>query len=85
MLPFYMNQLTHVMNFVDLGKHYLLNGELDKGKELIQRGLANVKLIYKEDESYEDYDSLDVIRFINERITGVFTTEGRYSSMIELL
>ncbi|WP_433921500.1 tetratricopeptide repeat protein [Paenibacillus taichungensis] len=73
-----------VMNWVDLGNYYLQNGEMDKGKLLIQSGLANVKLIYKEDICYEDYDSLDVIRFINERITGVFMTEGRYNSIVNL-
>jgi tetratricopeptide (TPR) repeat protein len=74
-----------VMNWVDLGSYYLQNGEMDKGKLLIQSGLANVKLIYKEDTCYEDYDSLDVIRFINERITGVFMTEGRYNSIVNLI
>lgn len=74
-----------VMNWVDLGNYYLQNGEMDKGKLLIQSGLANVKLIYKEDICYEDYDSLDVIRFINERITGVFMTEGRYNSIVSLI
>ncbi|MFS0873070.1 MULTISPECIES: tetratricopeptide repeat protein [Paenibacillus] len=74
-----------VMNLVDLGNYYLQNGEPDKGKRLIQNGLANVRLIYKEDECYEDYDSLDVIRFINERITGVFMTEDRYSSIVDLI
>ncbi|WP_339844685.1 hypothetical protein MKY42_22080 [Paenibacillus sp. FSL W7-1088] len=73
-----------VMNWLDLGSYYLQNGEMDKGKLLIQSGLANVKLIYKEDTCYEDYDSLDVIRFINERITGVFMTEGRYNSIVNL-
>ncbi|NUU77780.1 tetratricopeptide repeat protein [Paenibacillus xylanilyticus] len=74
-----------VMNWVDLGNYYLQNGEMDKGKLLIQSGLANVKLIYKEETCYEDYDSLDVIRFINERITGVFMTEGRYNSIVNLI
>ncbi|MEC0124143.1 tetratricopeptide repeat protein [Paenibacillus pabuli] len=74
-----------VMNWVDLGNYYLQNGEMDKGKLLIQSGLANVKLIYKEDTCYEDYESLDVIRFINERITGVFMTEGRYNSIVDLI
>ncbi|MGF6352859.1 tetratricopeptide (TPR) repeat protein [Paenibacillus sp. 4624] len=77
------NQL--VTNLVDLGTHFLRYGEVDKGKQLIQNGLANVKLIYKEDECYKDYDALDVIRFINERITGVFMTEGRHSSIVDLL
>ncbi|ASR45359.1 hypothetical protein B4V02_00860 [Paenibacillus kribbensis] len=75
----------HVKNFVDLGQHYLQQGKTKIGKQLVEQGLANVKLVYKEDEIDKNYDALDVTRFINERITGIFITEGTYHSIAQLL
>ncbi|MBW7474563.1 hypothetical protein K0T92_07380 [Paenibacillus oenotherae] len=75
----------HVKNFVDLGQYYLHQGKTKLGKQLVEQGLANVKLVYKEDENIKDYDALDVTRFINERITGTFITEGTYHSITQLL
>ncbi|ASR48190.1 hypothetical protein B4V02_16540 [Paenibacillus kribbensis] len=40
----------HVKNFVDLGQHYLQQGKTKLGKQLVEQGLANIKLVYKEDE-----------------------------------
>ena len=73
----------YVTNYTDLGKHYLVTGKIALGKKLIEEGLANVRLIYKESDN--DYDPIDVTRFINERITGVFMTEGNFRSLKELI
>ncbi|MFK4305313.1 tetratricopeptide (TPR) repeat protein [Paenibacillus sp. RC254] len=73
----------HVTNFTDLGKHYLDKGDKELGKTLIRKGVSNVKLIYK--DSNIDYDPLDIVRFVNERITGVFMTENMYHSLNKLI
>ncbi|WP_134910352.1 hypothetical protein [Paenibacillus sp. IHB B 3084] len=73
----------HITNFTDLGKHYLDKGDKELGKTLIWKGVSNVKLIYK--DSNIDYDPLDIVRFVNERITGVFMTENMYHSLNKLI
>ncbi|ASA23041.1 hypothetical protein [Paenibacillus donghaensis] len=73
----------HVSNYSDLGKHYLSKGDKELGKKMIREGVSNVKLIYG--ESNIDYDPLDIVRFINERITGVFITEVMYDSLKKLI
>ncbi|GAA0408775.1 hypothetical protein [Paenibacillus motobuensis] len=73
----------HVTNYADLGKFYLNKGEKEQGTELIKKGIANIKVIYR--DSNNDHDPLDIIRFINERITGVFITEGTYHSLENLI
>lgn len=72
----------HVTNYADLGKFYLSKGEKEQGIALIKEGIENVKVIYR--DSNMVYDPLDIIRFINERITGVFMTEGTYYSLENL-
>lgn len=73
----------YVMNYTDLGKHYLATGNAELGKKLIEEGLANVKLIYS--NSDKNYDPTDVARFIDERITGVYMAEDNYRSLNELI
>lgn len=73
----------HVTNYIDLGKHYLSKGKKELGTTLIRKGIANVKIIYKDDNI--DFDPLDITRFINERITGVFMTEDTYHSLEKLI
>ncbi|MFK4342212.1 MULTISPECIES: hypothetical protein [unclassified Paenibacillus] len=73
----------HVTNFTDLGKYYLGKGDKELGKMLIREGLSNVKLIYK--DSNINFDPLDIVRFVNERITGVFMTEDMYHSLNKLI
>jgi|GEM_PF-6103598 len=69
----------YVNNFVDLGKHYLERGDTVLGKKLIREGLKNVIVIYKITDKIND--PLDVTRFINERITGIFITEDNLLSI----
>lgn len=69
--------------FVDLGKYYLEEGDRELGKKLIQEGLSNVKLVYNDFNT--DYDPLDIVRFVNERIIGIFMTEDTYRSLYDLL
>lgn len=73
----------HVTNYTDLGKHYLSKGEIEKGTALIKEGLSNVIVIYN--DTNMEYDSLDIVRFVNERITGVFMTEDTYRSLERLV
>ncbi|MGV6934562.1 hypothetical protein ACWA2B_03430 [Paenibacillus sp. CMM36] len=73
----------HVTNFTNLGMHYLGKGDKKLGEELIRKGLSNVELIYI--DSNVDYDPLDIVRFVNERITGVFMTEDTYHSLNKLI
>ncbi|ANU23372.1 hypothetical protein BCM40_08295 [Planococcus donghaensis] len=73
-----------VRNYTDLGQHYLRYGKKESGKALIKKGLANVKFVYIEGV-FDNHDDLDVIRYINEMITGVFTTEYSYRDLENLL
>ncbi|WP_179030975.1 tetratricopeptide repeat protein [Paenibacillus kribbensis] len=70
----------YVTNYVDLGVHHLGYGRKEEGKKLLRLGLENVVKIYR---SNEEYDPIDVTRFINERITGVYMSEGNYLSIKE--
>lgn len=73
----------HVTNYTDLGKHYLSKGDKEQGTALIREGLSNVKVIYN--DSNMDYDTLDIVRFVDERITGIFMTEDTYRSLEKLV
>lgn len=73
----------HVTNYTDLGRHYLSRGDKENGIALIKEGLLNVKVIYNDKNM--DYDPLNMPRFVNEMITGVFMTEGTYNSLINLV
>jgi tetratricopeptide (TPR) repeat protein len=73
----------HVTNYTDLGKHYLSKGEKELGTTMIREGIANVKIIYK--DSNIVFDPLDITRFVNERITGIFMTEDTYHSLEKLI
>lgn len=73
----------HVTNYTDLGKHYLSKGNKEQGTALIRKGLSNVIMIYN--DTNMDYDSLDIARFVNERISGIFMTEDTYRSLEKLV
>ncbi|WP_179030976.1 tetratricopeptide repeat protein [Paenibacillus kribbensis] len=73
----------HVTNYTDLGRHYLSKGDKEEGIALIREGLLNVKVIYN--DTNMDFDSLDIVRFVNEMITGVFMTEDIYRSLEKLV
>lgn len=75
---------NNVSYYADLGKQYLAEGEKELGKQLIQKALMNVQLIYYNDSDIE-YDPLDIEHFVNERITGVFITEDSYNTLKDLL
>ncbi|MNC69657.1 hypothetical protein D3C75_1203760 [compost metagenome] len=50
---------------------------------MIRKGISNVKIIYK--DSNIDFDPLDITRFVNERITGIFITEDTYQTLEKLI
>lgn len=75
-----------VKNFTELGQYYLAYGQKELGKALIREGLSRVQLVYKDEENDdEDIDWLDIERYVNEMITGVFMTESSYRELEELL
>lgn len=75
-----------VKNFSELGQYYLAYGQKELGKALIREGLSRVKLVYKDEENDdEDIDWLDIERYVNEMITGIFMTESSYRELEELL
>ncbi|MDN3451078.1 hypothetical protein QMA09_12840 [Planococcus sp. APC 3906] len=73
-----------VRNYTDLGQHYMGYGKKELGKALVKKGFANVKFVYIEGVD-NNHDDLDIIRYINEMITGVFTTEYSYRDLENLL
>lgn len=73
-----------VRNYTDLGDYYMKYGQKELGKTLIKKGLANVKFIYI-DGGEDGHDELDIIRYINEMITGVFITEYSYRDLENLV
>lgn len=74
----------HRRSYTNLGQHYLADGQKELGKTLIRKGLSCVKFVYVEDEE-DGHDELDIIRYINEMITGVFITEDSYRDLENLL
>lgn len=73
-----------VRNYTDLGQHYMGCGQKELGKTLVKKGIANVKFVYIEGVD-DNHDDLDIIRYINEMITGIFTTEYSYRDLENLL
>lgn len=73
-----------VRNYTDLGNHYMRYGQKEVGKTLIKKGLSNVKFVYI-DGKEDGHDELDIIRYINEMITGVFITEYGYRDLQNLV
>ncbi|WP_203339898.1 hypothetical protein [Planococcus beijingensis] len=51
---------------------------------MIKKGLSNVKFVYIDGEE-DDHDELDIIRYINEMITGVFATEYSHRELKKMM
>lgn len=73
-----------VRNYTDLGQHYMGYGKKELGKKMIKKGLSNVKFVYIDGEE-DDHDELDIIRYINEMITGVFATEYSHRELEKMM
>ena len=73
----------HVNNLKALGKYYLKHGQAKKGKELIDKAINNIKIIY--DENYENTDITDINEFFDYYYKGTHTTKFVKEDMQELL
>lgn len=79
----YSQQQT--LNYIYLGKWYMSNGKSDLGKELIKKGLHNVKKITTFDDNPDGYDPLSIIDLFNEFYTGTQMSEPLYGAALSLV
>jgi hypothetical protein len=75
---------THVYNHVRLGRYYInKKSKIEKGKALIRTALTNIKGIYFESITVEDFT--DINEFFNEHIKGTYLTRSNFKFIEELL
>ncbi|MBN2909213.1 tetratricopeptide repeat protein [Polycladomyces sp. WAk] len=63
----------HVLNHISLGLFYVNQGDREKGKSLLVKGVRNVKHVYQADDGFDEVG--DYNEFINERIKGIHVTD----------
>lgn len=73
---------NYVTNYEELGKIYIIQGDLDKGKKLIKKAYDNIKLVYNEEEIC---DFTDVNEYINEHVKGIHLSWINKERIEELL
>lgn len=73
---------NYVMNYERLGRIYIIEGDIDKGKELIKKAIDNIQLIYKDDFIY---DFTDINEYMDENVKKTHLTLVNKESIENLL
>jgi len=74
----------HTNNLAALGEFYIQQGRTTEGKQLIQRAIRNITVIYT-DNNRILYDRYDINEFLNEHYRGTHTTQETYNRLNALL